>query len=53
MQPDESSWPIRMVRAAWIDGDVLYRCVSAIIVSLEIWISPGVPASMAESGLGS
>ena len=51
-QPDESSWPKRIVRAAWIEGDAWYRWLSAYSVSLEILISPGEPASMAESGLG-
>jgi hypothetical protein len=28
-QPELSSWPSRMVRAAWIEGDAWYRWLSA------------------------
>ena len=45
-----SSWPMRIWRAAWMLGDVWYRCWSATIESTETLTSPGVPASMASSG---
>ena len=48
--PEPSSWPSRMARAAWIDGDELYKWLIAIIVSEEIRISPGEPASIAFRG---
>ena len=48
--PEPSSWPSRMARAAWMDGEELYRCEIAIIESEEMRISPGLPASIAFRG---